>query len=126
MSKIYGLACRFLKGYTKNISKEFTKAIKEEQKEAIKEIYENERKRYADQARKLFNALCRQGKIRKEQQKSLRYLLENCLGDYVEEYKGWKFDNEFHRLYTYLRSYHLDEGDWNRIQTFLEQIQKSS
>jgi hypothetical protein len=112
--------------HSRQFGKEITKAMQTEQKQAIKEIYTEERKECADQARKLFKTLCHAGKIRKEQQKALRSLIETLLGSYAAEYKGKHYDNEFHRLYTYLKAYHLDNSDWDKIMTALEEIQKSS
>jgi uncharacterized protein (DUF4415 family) len=126
MGSMYRFANFLVKGKVSKMAQQINRAIEKEQKDAIKQIYETERKEYADQARELFKSLCHEGKIKKEQQQALRKLLEDCLGSFKQEYKGWRFDNEFHRLYTYLRSYHLDEGDWHRIHDFLEQIQKGS
>jgi hypothetical protein len=110
--------------YGRQFGREIAKAIQQEQKQAIKEIYNEERKEHADEARELFKQLCHAGKIRKEQQKLLRSFIESLLGSYAAEYK--RYDNEFHRLYTYLKAYHLDKDDWDKIMTALDQIQKSS
>jgi hypothetical protein len=118
---------KFVAGnYGRQFGKEIATAIQAEQKQAIKKIYVEERKKYADEARELFKQLCHAGKIRKEQQQMLRNLIETLLGSYAEEYKRKHYDNEFHRLYTYLKAYHLDKNDWDKIITALEQIQKSS
>ena len=69
---------------------------------------------------------CHQGRIKKAELQMLRGLIETRLGGFAEEYKGWKFDNEFHRIYTYLRSYHLDEQDWHSVLKSLDEIQHSS
>ena len=126
MSKLYGFIRHQIGSYGDNIGNRIERAIQEEQKRALEEIYIAERKDSADQARELFKALCHQGKIRKAEQKALRSLIEDLLGSYAEEYKSKKYDNEFHRLYTYLKSYHLDKDDWNIIIRTLEQIQQSS
>jgi hemerythrin-like domain-containing protein len=126
MSKLYSFARRQLGAWGNNVGSQIAKAIKQEQKQAIKEIYVEERKEYADEARELFKKLCHAGKIRKEQQKLLRSLIETLLGSYANEYKRKHYDNEFHRLYTYLKAYHLDKDDWDKIMTALEQIQYSS
>jgi hypothetical protein len=126
MSKLYGIIRHQIGRYGDNFGHQIAKAIETEQKQAIKEIYIEERKESADQARELFKSLCHAGKIRKEQQKALRSLIETLLGSYAAEYKRKHYDNEFHRLYTYLKAYYLDKSDWEQIQTFLEQIQKSS
>jgi hypothetical protein len=112
--------------YGRQFGKEIAIAIQAEQKQAIKEIYVEERKEYADQARELFRQLCHAGEIRKEQQKALRSLIETLLGSYAEEYKRKHYDNEFHRLYTMLKSYHLDQSDWHVILKSLDEIQHSS
>jgi hypothetical protein len=126
MSKLYSFVRHQVGRYGDNFGNQIAKAIQTEQKQAIKEIYIDERKEYADQARELFRTLCHAGKIRKEQQKVLRGLIETLLGSYAEEYKRKKYDNEFHRLYTYLKAYHLDKSDWDAILTKLEEIQYSS
>jgi hypothetical protein len=126
MSKPYRFVNHVIGNYSKQFGRRIAKAVQAEQKQAIKEIYVEERKECADRVRNDFKALCHAGWIKGKELKELRILLESCLGSYVSEYKGWKFDNEFHRLYTYLKSYHLDKGDWKRIQEYLEQIQKSS
>jgi hypothetical protein len=126
MSKLYRFIRHQAGQYGDNFGHQIARAIQTEQKQAIKEIYIGERKQYADQAREQFKALCHAGKIKKEQMKMLRSLLETLLGSYVSEYKSMKFDNEFHRLYTYLRAYHLDKSDWDKILTAMDQIQHSS
>lgn len=126
MSKLYSFVRRQARAWGNNLGKEIEKAIEAEQKQAIKEIYIEERKEYADEARELFKQLCHAGKIRKEQQKALRSLIETLLGSYAAEHKRKHYDNEFHRLYTYLKDYHLDRDDWDKILTALEQIQQSS
>jgi hypothetical protein len=126
MSKLYSFVRHQVGRYGDNFGHQIAKAIQTEQKQAIKEIYVEERKEYADEARELFKELCHAGKIRKEQQKALRQLIEALLGSYANEYKRKHYDNEFHRLYTYLKAYHLDKDDWDKIMTALEQIQKSS
>jgi hypothetical protein len=126
MSKLYRFANRIIGNYSSQFGRRIEKAIQTEQKQAIKEIYVEERKEHADQARELFKKLCHAGKIRKAEQSALRELLECRLGGYAEEYKGMRFDNEFHRLYTMLKSYHLDQSDWHVIFESLERIQHSS
>jgi TRAP-type mannitol/chloroaromatic compound transport system substrate-binding protein len=126
MSKLFRFANHVVGNYSREFGNQIAKAIQAEQKQAIKEIYIEERKEYADQARELFKKLCHQGKIRKEQQQVLRHLIETLLGSYAEEYKKKRYDNEFHRLYTYLKAYHLDKDDWEQIMVALEQIQYSS
>jgi hypothetical protein len=126
MSKLFKFASHVLGGYGNKFGREITKVIQTEQKQAIKEIYIEERKDFADQVRLKFNLLCHEGKIRKEQQQALRKLIESLLGGYAAEYKSMRFDNEFHRIYTMLRSYHLDESDCEEIKSILEQIQYSS
>ena len=126
MSRLYSFIRHQLGRHGDNFGNQIAKAIQTEQKQAIKEIYVEERKEYADQARELFKALCHAGKIRKEQQKALRSLIETLLGSYAVEYKRKHYNNEFHRLYTYLKAYHLDKSDWDRIMTALEEIQRSS
>jgi hypothetical protein len=126
MSKLFKFASHVLGGYGDKFGRQIARAIENEQKVAIKEIYIDERKPYADQAREQFKKLCHQGKIRKEQMKMLRSLIETLLGSYAAEYKKKKYDNEFHRLYTYLKAYHLDKSDWDKILTKLEEIQHSS
>jgi hypothetical protein len=126
MGKGYRFASYLVKGNASKFGREFANALKKEQKEELKEIYERERKQYADMARTQFNMLCHKGKIRSEELKTLRQLIESLLGSYAAEYKRMKFDNEFHRIYTMLMSYHLDEHDWNSILITLEEIQYSS
>lgn len=126
MGKGYRLASYFVKGSTSKFGRKFANAIKKKQKEELKEIYERERKQYADVARAQFNMLCHKGKIKSEELKTLKQLIESLLGSYAADYKRMKFDNEFHRIYTMLMSYHLDESDWSRIIIALEEIQYSS
>jgi hypothetical protein len=126
MSKLYSFIRHQLGRHGDSIGNQISKAIVKEQEQAIKEIYIKERKEYADQARDQFKKLCHQGKIKKAQLKTLRSLIETLLGSYAAEYRRMKFDNEFHRLYTYLKAYHLDKSDWDKILTALEEIQYSS
>jgi hypothetical protein len=126
MSKLFRFANHVVGNCSRQFGKQIARAIEKEQKQAIKTIYVEERKEYADEARELFKQLCHAGKIRKEQQKLLRSLIETLLGSYTNEYKRKHYDNEFHRLYTYLKAYHLDKDDWNKILTALEEIQYSS
>jgi hypothetical protein len=126
MSKLYSFIRHSIGRQGDSIGNQISKAIEKEQEEAIKEIYIEERKQYADQAREQFKKLCHAGKIKKAQLKTLRSLMETLLGSYVGEYKAKHYDNEFHRLYTYLKAYHLDKNDWDKILTALEEIQYSS
>jgi molecular chaperone GrpE (heat shock protein) len=126
MSKLFKFASHVLGGYGDKFGREIARAIQTEQKQAIKEIYIEERKEYADQVRQKFGILCHAGKIKKEQLKMVRSLLESILGGYAVEYKDMRFDNEFHRIYTMLKSYHLDNNDCEEIMSALDQIQHSS
>ena len=45
------------------------------------------------------------------------------MGGFAEDYKKMKFDNEFHRIYTYFKCWHLDAEDW---QTIIEHLNKIS
>jgi hypothetical protein len=46
------------------------------------------------------------------------------LGELVDDYKGMKFNNDCHRLYTYFKNYSLNERDWQKINQFLVAIGK--
>jgi hypothetical protein len=52
----------------------------------------------------------------------LRKLLEESMGDLKHEYDGWKFDNEFHRIYTYMKNWHIDVYQWEEIIDFLNEV----
>lgn len=92
----------------------------------LKEIYERERKPYYLEARQLFNELCKQGRMRHEDAVLLRRLLEESLGAYAEEYKGYKFQNEYNRIYVYLKNWHIDVRDWKRVLNFLNEVYEES
>jgi hypothetical protein len=85
----------------------------------LKEIYVRERKEYYLEARELFNSLCKQGAIHGEDLVLLRKLLEESLGEYAKDYKGYKFDNEFKRIYVYMKSWHIEVRQWKQIIDFL-------
>jgi ABC-type dipeptide/oligopeptide/nickel transport system permease component len=91
----------------------------------IKEIYINERKPYYEECRILFNTLCKRGKMHKEDVTLIKMLLESSLGDYVSEYKGYKFQNEYQRVYTYMKNWHITKQDWERILIFLNELYES-
>jgi hypothetical protein len=104
----------------KNPSMNFTE-LKE-----LKGIYEQERKPYYLEARQLFNELCKQGRMHHEDVVLLKRLLEESLGAFVEEYKGYKFQNEYNRIYVYLKNWHIDVPDWERILNFLNELYEES
>jgi hypothetical protein len=102
----------------------------------IKEIWERERKGYYEIARELFHSAMKQGKLSREQILHVRRLLEDSLGNYVHDFddyykvvkKGNKevkvmgFENDCHRIYTYMKSYHISVEDWQRIIDFLNKV----
>lgn len=104
-------------------------------KQQIKEIYLKERKPFYDEARTLFNMLMKEAKLSHEQIMYLRKLLENALGDKVHDYDDFThaikrkgetirvkgFQNDAHRIYTYMKSYSIDVGDWKKIIDFLKE-----
>ena len=121
---MFKMAKKGIRLYSEKLARDYKRLLDKEQKEAIKNIYERERQPYADQVKNEFNILCHQGRIKKAEQKELRILLEKLLGGYVSEYKSMRFDNEFHRLYTYLRSYHLDRDDFTEINSYLGSLRE--
>jgi hypothetical protein len=96
------------------------------QLKAIKEIYERERKPYYLEARQLFNELCKKGKMHHEDAVLLRRLLEESLGAYAKEYNGYKFQNEYNRIYVYLKNWYIDVQDWKRVLNFLNEVYEES
>jgi len=92
---------------------------------ALKEIYEKERKPYYLEARAIFNSLCKQGKMHHEDIVLFRKLLEDSVGSYIQEYKGYKFENEYNRIYVYLKNWHIDVSQWEQIINYLNEIYES-
>jgi hypothetical protein len=88
----------------------------------IKSIYERERKPYALEARAIFNSLCKQGNLHRNELVLIRKLLEECMGEYKHEYDNMKFKNEFHRIYAYLQNWHIDRYQWVKIIDFMNEI----
>lgn len=88
----------------------------------FKEIYEAERKPYYEEARAIFNSLCKQGRMHGGDLVLLRKLLEDSLGSTVERYKEYKFTNEYHRIYVYMKSWYIDENEWKQIIDFLNEV----
>lgn len=121
--KVFRTANRAIKMYSSRTAKQVAKERKKAENELYKQLWEKERKHYYEEARNMFNQLCKQGKIRRSQQQALRNILESKMGEYAKEYKNMRFDNEFHRIYTYMKSYHLDQGDWEEIMEYLYEIQ---
>ena len=124
--KIFRTANRAIRMYSSRTAKQVAKERKKAENELYKQLWEKERKHYYEEARNMFNQLCKQGKIRRSQQQALRNILESKMGEYAKEYKNMRFDNEFHRIYTYLKCYHLNKSDWEEILEYLYEIQKSS
>jgi hypothetical protein len=90
--------------------------------QAIKEIWKQEREPLYLKNRNLFRDLMKEGKLTRDDILQLRNLVEGCLGDLVDDYKGMKFNNDCHRLYTYFKNYSLNERDWQKINQFLNRI----
>lgn len=124
--KVFRTANRAIKMYSSRTAKQVAKERKKAENELYKQLWEKERKHYYEEARNIFNKLCHQGKIKKRQQEALRHLLERRIAGYMKDYKKMQFDNEFHRIYTYLKCYHLNKSDWEEILEYLYEIQKSS
>lgn len=93
---------------------------------ARKELYDREIKPYYEETQHLFNRMCKAGQITSDELYLLRVLIEDCLGVYKQQYKSMKFKNEFHRIYTYLKSWYLDKMDFLQIQAYLEEISQNS
>lgn len=105
-------------------------------KNQLKDIYENERKCYYEEARSLFNQQMKTGRLSKDHIKYLRKLLENSLGDTIHDFdnytrtvkKGNKeikkkgFENDAHRIYTYMKSYYIEPKEWQKIIEFLKGV----
>lgn len=123
---VFKLANKAIRRYSSKLAKQAAEERKKAEHKLYKQIWEKERKHYYEEARTIFNQLCHEGKIKREQQKTLLNLLENLLGEYTKEYKKMKFDNEFHKIYTYMKSWHLNESDWEEILEYLYEIQESS
>jgi hypothetical protein len=104
----------------------------------IKEIYKNEREQLYLQNRDLFRDLMKEGKLSRENILYLRYLVEDCLGEYIHDFDNYThvkkikgkdgkereverrgFENDCHRLYVMMKSYHLNENDWQKINNYL-------
>jgi hypothetical protein len=92
----------------------------------LKEIYDRERKPYYLEAQSIFNSLCKKGKMHSGELLLLKTLLEESLGSYVNEYRGWKFKNEFNRIYCYLKSWHITQEEWEEIIKFLNELQEKA
>lgn len=90
----------------------------------IDEIYERERKLLYMQARDLFNQLMHAGSLSHREIIYLEDMIKRSLGSYIDEYKGYKFKNNAHRIYTLMKNTHIDVQDWKRIIYFLEQMQQ--
>jgi hypothetical protein len=88
----------------------------------IKENYDREMRPYYEVTQSKFNKLCKQGKITSDELYLLRLLIEECMGSYAEQYKRMHFKNGFHRIYTYLKCWYLDKGDFVEIQRYLDEI----
>jgi hypothetical protein len=90
-----------------------------------KETYDQNIKPYYEAAQKRFNQLCKEGKIESDELYLLRVLIEECLGTSVIQYKGTKFKNGFHRVYTYLKCWELDKSDFSSIMDYLNEIDQN-
>lgn len=97
----------------------------------IKIIYNNELKQYYEEARKLFNNLMKNKCLSHNHILYLRKLLEEELGEYIHDYDDYStkkngkiqkgFTNDCHRIYTYMKSYHISENGWKQILDFLHE-----
>jgi hypothetical protein len=129
------------KGGSDNIRRE----VDLKQYQAIKEIYKREREPLYLLNRDLFKDLMKVGKLTREDIFQFRYLLEDCLGEYVHDFDNYEhkvkvkdksgnekevvkkgFDNECHRIYVYLKSYSLTPSNWQKINQFLVSCQNST
>lgn len=95
------------------------------QLKAIKDIYLKERKPLYLQAWREFNALCKQGRMHKEDAVLLSQLIEEMLGSYADEYKGYKFKNEYNRIYVLMKNWHIDDKQWKIIINFLYEVDEA-
>jgi hypothetical protein len=120
------------------------KQIDLSQYQAIKKIYKEEREQYYQEARTLFHDLAKGGTLTKQDLSNLRMLIKDCLGDYIHEYDEFEheetvktktgekkvmkkgFANIYHQIYCYLKSYYLNEKDWEKIINFLKSFETAS
>jgi hypothetical protein len=71
-------------------------------------------------ARTLFNQGMKSKALKREDILELTNLLRRSIGNHVKVYNGFKFDNDAHRIYVYLKSKEISIVDMQRIVKFLE------
>lgn len=113
---------KWKKKFAKN-KRDYQKEVRKKEDEYYKFVWEKERKEYYLTTRDKFKQLCKEGRIRKQQQKDLIWLLERLIAGFMKDYRTMEFENEFHRIYTYLKCWHLDADDWERINKYLDKVQ---
>jgi hypothetical protein len=60
------------------------------------------------------------GMLKRNDIQQIKTTLEGYLGDYWSEYQGMKFQNNAHRVYTYMKSYFITIEQWQELIAFLK------
>jgi hypothetical protein len=98
--------------------------LKEYQK--VKETYFKERQQYYLECRDLFRNLMQGGILTKNDIQQIKATLEGYLEDYLSEYQNMKFQNNAHRIYTYLKSYFITVAQFEELIAFLKECEEKN
>mgnify|MGYP000996409830 FL=1 len=98
--------------------------------EKLKENYDKELKPLYEEARNLFNQQMKNKQLSHEQILYLENIIKDELGEYVHDYDNYSiikngevqkgFKNDCHKIYVYMKSYHIDKSGWQRIINYLQ------
>jgi hypothetical protein len=107
-------------------TKEFTEQQKRVEKESldkkIDEIYQKERMGYYHDVHCLFGQLIKAGKIGKVEISKIKKMINDSLGCYVRDYRGKKYKNDIHEIYSKMKSKHIDKKEWVEILEYLNEL----
>lgn len=95
---------------------------KEEEKLEFFKNYDTEIRPLYNKGRILFSTLMKNGKMRKYQVKEFKKLIDGYLGCYIDYYHNYRFKNDAHEVYVKMKNFNLNAYDWERIISYLEEI----
>lgn len=119
----------FLATYNNKKTKEIYSKAKARTKRNTKRINSHTKKvdfetqKLYFQARNLFNTLMKEGRLSHNEIVYLDRLVQRLLGEFVHHYDNFTFENTCHRIYTMLKSSHLDKHDFQEIIDYLKECE---
>lgn len=81
---------------------------------------------YYQIAKDLFNNAIKSGNLNREQILYLKSVINECLGDYINNYKYTRYKNDAHEIYSKLKSSHISISDFKRIIQLIKSFEAQS